>query len=72
MGIGWTWFFCISIPMGPHFYYEGIAKLGPFSFKLHHNVIGPLYVVPSFFVVDVVMRNVLKRRNKIKLCNTCI
>jgi hypothetical protein len=26
MGIAWTWFFGISIPMGPQFYHEGIAK----------------------------------------------
>jgi hypothetical protein len=49
-----------------------LQNLGPFSFKLHHDVIGPLYVVPSFFVFDVVMKNVFKRRNKIKLCNICI
>jgi len=26
MGIAWTWVFCISIPMGPQFYHEGITK----------------------------------------------
>jgi len=26
MGIAWTWFFCISIPMGPQCYHEGAAK----------------------------------------------
>jgi hypothetical protein len=41
-----------------------LQNLGPFSFKLHHSMIGPLYTIPSFFVFDVVMKNIL--RNKIK------
>jgi hypothetical protein len=30
-----------------------LQNLGPFSFKLHHNMIGPLYAIPSFFIFDV-------------------
>jgi len=46
---------------GSQFYDEGIAKSRSFSFKLHHNMIGPLYVIFSFFVFDVVMRNIFKK-----------
>jgi hypothetical protein len=62
MGIAWTWFFCISIPMAPQFYHEGVAKSRSISFKFHHSIIGPLYAIPSFFVFDIVMRNIKKKK----------
>jgi hypothetical protein len=58
--------------MGPQFSYEGLQNLGPFSFKFHHNMIGPLYAILSFFVFDVVMRISKRRKGKIKMCNTHI
>jgi hypothetical protein len=57
MGIGWTWFFYISMPMGPNFIMRVLQNLGPLSFKLSHSMIGPLYTIPSFFIFDVVMKN---------------
>jgi hypothetical protein len=65
-------FFAFQFQWDPNVIMKVLQNLGPFSFKLHHNVIGPLYAIPSFFVFDVMMRNVFQRRNKIKLCNTCI
>jgi hypothetical protein len=44
-----------------------LQNLGPFSFKFHHSMIGPLHAIPSFFVFDIVMRNIfLKKRKKEK------
>jgi hypothetical protein len=65
-------FFAFQFQWDPNFIMKVLQNLGPFSFKLHHNVIGPLYVVPSFFVFDVMMRIFFQRRNKIKLWNTHI
>jgi hypothetical protein len=48
--------------MGPNFIMKVLQNLGPFSFKLHHNMVGPLYVIPSFFVFDVVMKNIQKKK----------
>jgi hypothetical protein len=42
-------FFAFQFQWGPNFIMKVLQNLGPFSFKLHHNMIGPMYVIPSFF-----------------------
>jgi hypothetical protein len=51
-------FFAFQFQWGPNIIMRVLQALGPFSFKLHHIMIGPLYVIPSFFVFEVVMRNI--------------
>jgi hypothetical protein len=42
-------FFAFQFQWGPNFIMRVLQNLGSFSFKLHHNMIGPMYVIPSFF-----------------------
>jgi len=54
-----------------NFIMKVLQNIGLFSFKFHHNMIGPLYTIPSFcplyripsfFVFDILMRNILKKK----------
>ncbi len=68
MGIAWTWFFAFQFQWDRNFIMRVLQNLGPFSFKLHHNMISPLYF--SFLML---WWKIFKRRkNEIKLCNICI
>jgi hypothetical protein len=51
-------FFAFQLQWCPNFIMRVLQNLGPLSFKLHHIMIGPLYVIPSLFMFDVVMRNI--------------
>jgi hypothetical protein len=49
-------FFAFQFQWGLDFIMRVLQNVGPF--KLHHNMIVPLYVIPSYFVFDVVMKNI--------------
>jgi len=51
-------FFAFQFQWGCNFIMRVLQNLHPFSFKLHHNMIGPLYIIPSFIFFDVVMKNI--------------
>jgi hypothetical protein len=66
MGIAWTWFFAFQFQWDLNFIIKILQNVGPFSFKLHHSMICPLYAILSFFIFDVVMRNIKKKKKKNK------
>jgi hypothetical protein len=72
MGIARTWFFYISIPMGPQFYHEGITKSK--SIIIHTPSQHDWSIVCNtfiFFFCRHCDKNYLEKKNKTKLCNIC-